>query len=106
MPNLTDEIRKEQGSQADPAGEPNGAPLPPARAVPQRSRRFRVSSLWLRRCDGTLVEDESPSRRILPYVISRRIDSLAYHESHYDVSKTLPWLREYNKSVEGHKATL
>lgn len=74
-------------------------------AAPRR-RRFRFSLLLRRRSDGTLVEDESPSRLILPYVIGRRSEALAFHESNYDLSQTLPWLRAYNKRVEGHKATL
>ncbi len=49
-----------------------------------------------RRSDGDLVRDESPVRRMMPYVMRGRNESAVYHETTLDVSRTLEWLRARN----------
>ena len=58
-----------------------------------------------RRPDGTLCRDVLPVRRIVPYLMRGRNESAVYHEKVYDLTRTRPWLRAYNRSHED-RATL
>jgi 2-oxoacid dehydrogenases acyltransferase (catalytic domain) len=51
-----------------------------------------------RRCDGELVEDLSDSRRIMPYVMRKRNESIVFHTMQLKIAETRAWLREYNRS--------
>lgn len=51
-----------------------------------------------RRPDGDLVKNETPVRSILPYVMRGRNESAIYHEDSYDITKTRPWLRDFNRA--------
>lgn len=57
-----------------------------------------------RRPDGALVKDDPPVRRIMPYLMRGRNESVVYHETRYDLTKTLPWLAAQNAA--GQKITL
>ena len=57
-----------------------------------------------RRPDGALVKDDPPVRRIMPYLMRGRTESVVYHETRYDLTKTLPWLAAQNAA--GRKVTL
>jgi hypothetical protein len=57
-----------------------------------------------RRADGALVKDDPPVRRIMPYLMRARNESVVYHETRYDLTRTLPWLAQQNAA--GHKVTL
>jgi len=50
-----------------------------------------------RRCDGELVTDLSDVRRMMPYLMPRRNDSVVYHAMQMKVSKASAWIREYNR---------
>lgn len=58
-----------------------------------------------RRPDGVLCRDLPPVRRIVPYLMRGRNESAVYHEKVYDLTRTRPWLRAYNRSHED-RATL
>src|ERR1700730_1226675 len=51
-----------------------------------------------RRCDGELVRDLSDSRRIMPYVMRKRNESIVFHTMQLKIAETRAWLREYNRS--------
>ena len=51
-----------------------------------------------RRSDGELVTDLSDVRRMMPYVMPGRNESVAYHEMQVRVSKASAWIREYNRN--------
>jgi 2-oxoacid dehydrogenases acyltransferase (catalytic domain) len=57
------------------------------------------------RPDGDLVRDEAPVRRIMPYLMVGRNESVVYQESLYRVAATRAWLRAYNRSHR-RRATL
>src|SRR5262245_60148888 len=57
------------------------------------------------RPDGTLVQGESPIRRIMPYLMRGRNESIVLHRARYDLSRTWPWLTQYN-ATQKRKATL
>ena len=59
-----------------------------------------------RRPDGDLVRDESNVRRMIPYLMRGRNESAVYHEQHFDLTRTRPWLRAYNRSHPTAPATL
>ncbi len=58
-----------------------------------------------RRPDGVPCRDLPPVRRIVPYLMRGRNESAVYHETVYDLTRTRPWLRAYNRS-HGDRATL
>lgn len=57
------------------------------------------------RADGALVRGESPLRRMIPYLMRRRNESLVFHAASYDVAAIRRWLAGHNRSGERH-ATL
>ncbi|HUJ60172.1 MAG TPA: 2-oxo acid dehydrogenase subunit E2 [Kofleriaceae bacterium] len=59
-----------------------------------------------RRPDGVLIRDESNVRKMMPYLMRGRNESAVYHEQLFDLSKTRPWLRDYNRSHPDAPATL
>ena len=62
--------------------------------------------LW-RRSDGELLKDLSPLRRMMPYVMRGRNESVVYHMTQWDVGDTRAWLREYNRArAPEQRATL
>lgn len=58
-----------------------------------------------RRSDGVACRDLSPVRLIVPYLMRGRNESAVYHEKVYDLTRTRPWLRAYNRSHQD-RATL
>jgi hypothetical protein len=56
------------------------------------------------RPDGTLITDDPPVRRIMPYLMKGRNESIVLHEARYDLTRTLPWLKAQQTS--GQKITL
>src|ERR1700733_11911604 len=58
------------------------------------------------RPDGVLVKDVSNVRRMMPYLMRGRNESAVYHEQLFDLTKTRPWLRAYNRSHPDAPATL
>jgi hypothetical protein len=62
--------------------------------------------LW-RRSDGELLKDLRPIRRMMPYVMRGRNESVVYHTTQWDVGDTRRWLREYNRArAPEQRATL
>jgi hypothetical protein len=59
-----------------------------------------------RRPDGVLVRDESNVRKMMPYLMRGRNESAVYHEQNYDLTKTRPWLRAWNRAHSDSPATL
>ena len=57
------------------------------------------------RSDGDLVRGESPVRRLMPYLMPGRNESVVYHDSIFRVAGTRAWLRAYNRSHQ-RQATL
>jgi hypothetical protein len=51
-----------------------------------------------RRPDGDLVKKESNVRRMIPYLMRGRNESAVYHDEVMDLTKTKPWLAEYNRN--------
>jgi len=61
---------------------------------------------WFKRPDGDLVTDENPVRRMIPYLMRGRNESAIYHDEWVDLSRTRPWLREYNRAHPDNPATM
>lgn len=55
-----------------------------------------------KRSDGDLVSGESPLRRVVPYVMSRRSDSLVFHTARYRVGKARRWLAALERAGGPH----
>jgi hypothetical protein len=53
-----------------------------------------------RRNDATFVTNLIPYKRILPYVMPKRVDSLVYHQFSIDLTRTLQFIKELNKSED------
>lgn len=51
-----------------------------------------------RRSDADLVTDLSDSRRIMPYVMRGRNESVVFHTMRLRVGETRAWLREFNRA--------
>lgn len=48
-----------------------------------------------------------PVRRIMPYLMRTRNESVVYHEAYLDLARAVPWLEAYNAArPDGPKATL
>ncbi len=58
-----------------------------------------------RRHDGDLIRGVPAIRRIMPYLMRTRTESLVLHEAVYDMPAARTWLRAYNRSHTAH-ATL
>jgi hypothetical protein len=58
------------------------------------------------RPDGVLVKDVSNVRKMMPYLMRGRNESAVYHEQVFDLTKTRPWLRAFNRSHPDAPATL
>lgn len=58
-----------------------------------------------RRHDGDLIRGEPPMRRIMPYLMPGRNESIVLNDSTFRIEKTRAWLKAYNRSHEAH-ATL
>ena len=50
-----------------------------------------------KRPDGDLITDEWHVRRIMPYLMRGRNESIVLHEQMLDLTRTKPWLHEYNR---------
>jgi hypothetical protein len=50
-----------------------------------------------KRPDGDLITDESYVRRIMPYLMRGRNESIVLHEEVLDLTRTKLWLSEYNR---------
>lgn len=51
-----------------------------------------------RRSDGTLLRDLHPMRRLMPYVMRGRNQSLVYYEQTLELRKTLPFLETWKQT--------
>jgi len=51
-----------------------------------------------RRPDGDLVTDESPVRRMIPYIMRGRNESVVYHDELVNIARVRPWMRAWNQS--------
>ena len=60
-----------------------------------------------RRCDGELVKNIDPIRRMMPFIMRGRNDSIIYHTTQWDIAEARAWLRHYNRTRRsGAQATL
>jgi hypothetical protein len=59
-----------------------------------------------RRPDGDLVKDESPVRRMIPYVMRGRNESAVYHDELVDLFRVRPWMRAYNQAHQDDPVTM
>jgi 2-oxoacid dehydrogenases acyltransferase (catalytic domain) len=50
-----------------------------------------------KRPDGNLVTDESHVRRMIPYLMRGRNESIIFHDELVDLTRTKPWIKEYNR---------
>jgi len=51
-----------------------------------------------RRCDGELVKNIDPIRRMMPVVMRGRNDSIIYHTTQCEIAEARAWLRHYNRT--------
>ncbi len=58
-----------------------------------------------RRHDGDLVRGETPMRRIMPYLMRTRNESVVYNDALYQIERTREWLKAYNRAHDA-RATL
>jgi pyruvate/2-oxoglutarate dehydrogenase complex dihydrolipoamide acyltransferase (E2) component len=61
---------------------------------------------FFRRSDGVLVRDVSNVRKMMPFLMRGRNESAVYHEQYFDVTKTRPWLRTFNRAHPDAPATM
>jgi len=54
-----------------------------------------------RRHDGDLVRGLSPVRRVMPYLMRGRNESIVFHDSTYRAAALLEWLAAYNRCHAG-----
>ncbi len=59
-----------------------------------------------KRPDGTRVDDATPDRRIIPYLMRGRNESAVYFEQHVDLERAEAFLRDFNAAHPGLRATL
>lgn len=59
----------------------------------------------LGRSDGELIREVGSLRRMMPYIMPTRTESVVWHRDLFDLTKTRPWLDAYNAERE-QKATL
>ena len=57
------------------------------------------------RHDGDLVRGETPMRRIMPYLMRRRNESIVLNDSTFQIGETRRWLKAYNRT-HAERATL
>lgn len=62
--------------------------------------------LWWRRADGDLVKDGTDLRRIMPYVMRTRNESVVYFEQTIDVRNAERYVRAFNEAHPESRATL
>lgn len=55
-----------------------------------------------RRHDGDVSRGEPPMRRIMPYLMPGRNESIVLNDSTFWIEKTRAWLQAYNRSHERH----
>lgn len=58
------------------------------------------------RSDGDRIKGLSPERRIMPFLMPTRNESLVFHEQTYDIGKTRRWLRDFNRAGPPQSATM
>lgn len=58
-----------------------------------------------RRSDGTVIRDLSTVRRMIPYLMKGRNESVVYYEQNLDLTRTLPFIERWNANHE-QKLTL
>ena len=61
--------------------------------------------MWFSRKDGTLARDLPPYRRIMPFIMRGKNESIAYFEQTLDLTKTEAFIQEWNRRG-GLKITL
>ena len=59
--------------------------------------------MWGKRADGQRIRDLSMSRRLMPYLSSRRNSSLVYYTTEIDVEPALAYLEELNRGRESER---
>jgi 2-oxoacid dehydrogenase/acyltransferase catalytic subunit len=59
-----------------------------------------------RRPDGDLVKDESPVRRMIPYIMRGRNESVVYHDELVDLARVRPWMKAYNSAHADDPCTM
>lgn len=62
--------------------------------------------LWWRRADGDLVKDGTDLRRVMPYVMRTRNESVVYFEQTIDVRNAERYVRAFNEAHPESRATL
>jgi hypothetical protein len=64
-----------------------------------RSRLVEEKPMPLfKRSDGDLVPSLDPIRLMMPLIMPRRNDSVVYHKTRWDISRTRKWLRAFNNA--------
>jgi hypothetical protein len=58
------------------------------------------------RSDGTLIKKLSPLRRIMPYLMKTRTESVVYYEQIVDVEKALAYIEAQNAKAEGERISI
>jgi hypothetical protein len=61
---------------------------------------------WWRRADGDLVKDGTDLRRVMPYVMRTRNESVVYFEQRIDVRNAERFVRAFNQAHPETRATL
>jgi len=62
--------------------------------------------MWWKRCDGELVRVDDADRRIMPYLMRGRNESITYLDLVSDVSATERFLEDFSRENPGIHATL
>jgi hypothetical protein len=60
-----------------------------------------------RRPDGDLIKDLDPVRKMMPFVMRGRNESIIFQDTEWEVTRAREWLRKYNRARTGQpRATL
>jgi hypothetical protein len=51
-----------------------------------------------RRCDGEVLRDVGPLRRMMPRIMRGRNESIIFHTSQWDIAAARMWLRAFNRN--------
>ena len=54
--------------------------------------------VWWRRSDGDLVQGLPLNRRVMPYLMPGRNESVYYFENEISLPKTDAWIRAFNEA--------
>src|SRR5262249_26713703 len=89
-----------RGWVSHPRSERDQGPEQPSARERDRSREqpIRCSAMWRHRADGTLAKGLSNERRVMPYLMRGRNESVVYFRQDVDLVKADAFIRAWNQA--------